>query len=166
MQRADEGMSCLTRAELVWLQTMPREGTGEMAPLRGMRMETQPHSYGKPGSRVSGVLWDTHHYWLCVGWPQAPPPTHVSYRRLLGAVPDFSLRVQEVLESTALVKLCSRSWMMTCDAVKPRIWTCQVNKHQQVAITQKFKALIFTVGLLDLIKAGGAIRWWESNCLV
>lgn len=54
---------------------------------------------------------------------------------------------------------------MTCCTVKPRIWARRVNKHQQVAIIHKFKALIFTVGLQGLINAGGAIHWLESCCL-
>lgn len=68
---------------------------------------------------VRGALG--HPSLLIMCWITLGTATNTRFRQVSGAVPDFSLRVQEVLESTALVKLCSRSWMMTCDAVKPRI---------------------------------------------
>lgn len=101
----------------------------------------------------------THHV------PGHPKDQHVASRQVSWSASDFSLRMQEFLEAIALVKLPSRKLMMTCCTVKPKIWARWVNKHQQVAIIHKFKALIFTVGLQGLINAGGASHWLESYCL-
>lgn len=108
------------------------------------------------------VCWDPCSYWPRVRSPQGP---HVANRQVSWSASDFSPRMQEFLETIALVKLPSRKLMMTCCTVKPRIWARRVNKHQQVAIIHKFKALIFTVGLQGLINAGGAVHWLESYCL-
>lgn len=97
-------------------------------------------------------------YWPAVSSSQGP---RVAYRRISWSASDFSLRMQEFLETIALVKLPSRRLMMTCCTVKPRIWARRVNKHQQVAIIHKFKALIFTVGLQGLI-----IKIWWCTSLV
>jgi len=41
-----------------------------------------------------------------------PLTAHIFNRQIALAVSDFSLRMQEFLETTALVKLSSRNWMM------------------------------------------------------